>query len=464
MTSGLRTRRAAVDRSSPRPCGIKTPRQIRRFLFEELEPRCLLSVAPQGVAADPHFLPPLVALANEPPPTPPGNGEAANQSAPPPPALTENAKPALPQPSASTQPAPPVPALDRSILDPNDGQTQPPTAAPPPQELVVVDTQVEGYQTLVEDLLSRQDDSRQMELVLLDASRDGIEQMSEILGQHNNISALHLISHGSDGSIDIGNSQLNFQSLVQNQDAIRAWGKAFTADGDFLIYGCNVAETQFGRSFVDYFSSLTGTDVSASSDDTGSTALGGDWTLEYRNGSIEAKTALSSVGQKQWANVLAITSNGTVTSAQSANVESTGNQLTWSHTVNSGSNRVLFVELAIDGLGATVSGVTYNGVALTQVGRTAGNHAVEIWRLINPPAGTYNVVANFTDSTAVAGGATTFNGVNQSTPTGSYASGSGTGMTATATVTSATGELVIDAQYWKVTSANIAPSGSGQSS
>jgi len=154
----------------------------------------------------------------------------------------------------------------------------------------------------------------------------------------------------------------------------------------------------------------------------------------------------------------AITANGTISSAQTLNATS----LTWSHTVAAGTNRVLFVELAIDGLGANVTGVTYGGVALTQVGRGTGNHAIEIWRLINPTVGTANVVASFSGSTPAAGGATTFNGVHQTTPTGAFVSATGTGLTASVTAASAAGELVIDAQYWKNTTANIV--GAGQTS
>ncbi|MBS1213614.1 MAG: hypothetical protein H6R26_2231, partial [Proteobacteria bacterium] len=151
----------------------------------------------------------------------------------------------------------------------------------------------------------------------------------------------------------------------------------------------------------------------------------------------------------------AITANGTFTSAQTTGATS----LTWSHTVAAGTNRALFVELAIDGLGAAVTSVTYGGVALTQVGRGTGNHAIEIWRLISPAVGTANVVANFGGTTPAAGGATTFNGVLQSTPTGTFVSATGTGTTASVTVTSAAGDLVIDAQYWRNTSANMVGAG-----
>jgi hypothetical protein len=140
-----------------------------------------------------------------------------------------------------------------------------------------------------------------------------------------------------------------------------------------------------------------------------------------------------------------ITSNGTNTSAQTTGATS----LTWSHTVASGTNRALFVELVIDGLGASVTSLKYGGVDLTQVGRATGNHAVEIWCLLSPAVGTANVVVSFgTTTTPAAGGATTFNGVDQMAPTGTFAGASGTSTTASVTATSMNGNLVIDVTNW----------------
>jgi hypothetical protein len=152
-----------------------------------------------------------------------------------------------------------------------------------------------------------------------------------------------------------------------------------------------------------------------------------------------------------------ITANGTNTSANTISATS----LTWAHTVASGNNRVLFVQLAIDGLGASVSSVTYGGVALTQVGRATGNHAVEIWRLVNPAVGTANVVASFGATTAAAGGAATFNGVNQTTPTGTFAGAAGNGKTSSIVVTSTTNDVVIDVVNWAANPAGYT-AGAGQ--
>ena len=172
------------------------------------------------------------------------------------------------------------------------------------KELVFVDTRVSNYQQLVDDITSNGDSNRQFEIVMLDANRDGITQITQALSTRNNLAAVHLITHGSDGSVDIGNNQLNFQTLVENQTVISAWGNAFSSNGDFLVYGCNVAATQFGQSFIDYLSNITNTDVAASIDVTGHESLGGDWDLEMVSGKVEMSLALSTEAQQEWFGLL----------------------------------------------------------------------------------------------------------------------------------------------------------------
>jgi hypothetical protein len=97
----------------------------------------------------------------------------------------------------------------------------------------------------------------------------------------------------------------------------------------------------------------------------------------------------------------------------------------------------------------TVSNVTYNGVGLTPVGSaTQGTGSrVEIWRLIAPDTGTHDVVVTFSDNldeTAKVG-VTTFTGVHQTTPLGTFAGANGYSLgPATVDVSSATNELVFD--------------------
>ena len=72
-----------------------------------------------------------------------------------------------------------------------------------------------------------------------------------------------------------------------------------------LIYGCDVASNEAGRSLLTLLGNMTGLDVAASVDDTGHASFGGDWELEFTTGNIEAAGAISSDGQRAWAGLLA---------------------------------------------------------------------------------------------------------------------------------------------------------------
>jgi len=97
-----------------------------------------------------------------------------------------------------------------------------------------------------------------------------------------------------------------------------------------------------------------------------------------------------------------------------------------------------------------VTGITYNGVALgvlgTQVADT-GVH-VELWGLKNPASGSHNVVVSFDGSNDVGAGSMTFDGVHQTTPTGTFvgndSDAGGSTTTPSVTLSSAAGEVVVD--------------------
>jgi len=126
--------------------------------------------------------------------------------------------------------------------------------------------------------------------------------------------------------------------------------------------------------------------------------------------------------------------------------------ITIPHTVGAGTNRILIVNVAAPANPPFLTGTTYAGLPLTKLGtaiNTIGGHDSSIWYLKNPPSGAANVIVSF--STLVIGNAavSSWSGVDQTTPFGATATaegGSGTNVASTATVsvTSATGEVVID--------------------
>ncbi|WP_417698459.1 DUF4347 domain-containing protein [Psychromonas sp.] len=127
-------------------------------------------------------------------------------------------------------------------------------------------------------------------VIILDANENGIDQITETLSQYDSLSSIQIISHGDDGELLLGSTNLNSDTLADYNDLIATWQDATEEGADLLLFGCNVAETETGQEFVQEFALLTGLDVAASVDDTGSDALGGDWDLEYTVGDIEAES------------------------------------------------------------------------------------------------------------------------------------------------------------------------------
>ncbi len=89
-----------------------------------------------------------------------------------------------------------------------------------------------------------------LEVVLLDSSRDGIVQITEVLERHRGLSSLHIVAHGEVGGLWLGSELVNSNSLHQYRQDFQSWGNALAPDGDILLYGCNVGAEETGREFV----------------------------------------------------------------------------------------------------------------------------------------------------------------------------------------------------------------------
>ncbi|HEX7551620.1 MAG TPA: DUF4347 domain-containing protein, partial [Candidatus Methylomirabilis sp.] len=170
---------------------------------------------------------------------------------------------------------------------------------------MVIDAGVPGYQRLEEGVQAAASANRQFEVVILDPRRDGIQQITDALAGHQGIEALHILSHGTAGAVQLGSTWLNAQDLPSYRSAIAGWNSALAEDADLLLYGCDVAAGEKGAGFIASLAALTGADVAASDDPTGASQLGGDWDLEARVGTIETATVASGLAQQGWNGLLA---------------------------------------------------------------------------------------------------------------------------------------------------------------
>ena len=189
-------------------------------------------------------------------------------------------------------------------------------------ELLIVDAAVSDRETLLNQLNTN---GRTIEVLILDASTDGISKISAALAARGDIAALHILSHGADGKLQLGNTVLDASALAARSAEIAGWGDALKADADILIYGCDVAADAKGTAFVQQLAALTRADVAASSNLTGSAALGGDWILEYVAGNIARFETLAPGGLVTWQGLLATITVTTTNDTLDGDISSPGN-------------------------------------------------------------------------------------------------------------------------------------------
>jgi hypothetical protein len=140
------------------------------------------------------------------------------------------------------------------------------------------------------------------QIVFIDPSRDGVEQIAEVVSQYSNLDAIHIVSHGTEGQLYLGDTVLNAASMQgEHLDELTSIRSALSADGDILIYGCNFTGGDAGLEAAILLGSITGADIAASTDATGSSELGGDWDLETAVGAVETET----IEAAQWQGLLA---------------------------------------------------------------------------------------------------------------------------------------------------------------
>ena len=200
--------------------------------------------------------------------------------------------------SHSTADAAKAPTADQPVASKDTHGQADATPAPAPaavagQCVIFVDSRVKDADSLLKGVAPG------TQVVQLDASKDGLQQIADYLDHHQGISSVQIIAHGNAGDLWLGDSYLSADNVAARSAVLAEIGKDMNVGGDILIYGCYTAEGERGLSFVDSLAQLTGRDVAASSNRTG---IGGDWNLEIATGNIESANVLSTTAMSdyQW--------------------------------------------------------------------------------------------------------------------------------------------------------------------
>lgn len=247
--------------------------------------------------------------------------------------------------------------------------------------LLFIDSGVQHYEQLIQA-------AKNTKVFVLNVLDDGIQQISQVLSNYDHdVTSVHIVSHGSVGSLQLGSTQLSSANLDGYAAQLSAWSSALKPDADLLFYGCNTAADSEGYQFIEQISQLTEADVAGSNNWTGSSAASADWNLEVHVGVIESETifdqdAIASygfslditaglVGHWQLDETSGSTAENSVVGGNSGKLQKFSNTSKWvPGKINGG--------LSFDGINDRVSIKHYDAL------NTANSLTLAAWIRVNP--------------------------------------------------------------------------------
>jgi Ca2+-binding RTX toxin-like protein len=165
----------------------------------------------------------------------------------------------------------------------------------PRHEILFIDANVSDKETIIAGL------SFDIETIILDDKNNVLNQIAEALVGYQNLDAIHIISHGAEGELAFANGVVTNSNINSYSAQLKSIGSALSANGDMLLYGCDIAKGDDGLAFINTLADLTGADVAASDDLTGQS---GDWVLEVQSGLVESAVVISEEAQAHYADNL----------------------------------------------------------------------------------------------------------------------------------------------------------------
>jgi hypothetical protein len=166
------------------------------------------------------------------------------------------------------------------------------------QQVVFFESRVANYQVLQQGLAAGTD------AVVLDGSGDGLAEMAAFLKGRQNLSAIHVVSHGAPGALELGGGALDEETLKADAADVRALGAALAPGGDLLLWGCDVAAGRAGKAFLRELADATEANVAASTRKVGSADLGGGWQLQATVGHVHTADPFSAAARAAFPTLL----------------------------------------------------------------------------------------------------------------------------------------------------------------
>ncbi|NEO87600.1 MAG: CHAT domain-containing protein [Spirulina sp. SIO3F2] len=145
---------------------------------------------------------------------------------------------------------------------------------------------------------------------IIEPDEDGVsvisEQLAVISDSVGELESVAIAAEGNTGHFWLGREWLQAENIDDYAASLQSWGETLTANADILLYSCFTALGATGETLVQHIADITGADVAASMDATGSANYEGNWDLEQHTGRIEATNPFTPTTLSNWDGKLAI--------------------------------------------------------------------------------------------------------------------------------------------------------------
>ena len=188
------------------------------------------------------------------------------------------------------------------------------------------------------------------------------------------VKEVDFLTYGQAGQLELGSSVVNDATLHANARDIAGWRDSLADNAKIQFWGCDVGAGAADMAFVNDLHALTGVGIAASTDATGMTTLGGDWTLERTAGLVDPNTPFGAEAIAAYTHVLdAPTPTVTLSGPTDVLLGSTFTEtLTFENTAATGVGYGRFVELFVPAStgvnateAATLTSATFLGSAVS---------------------------------------------------------------------------------------------------
>ena len=204
-------------------------------------------------------------------------------------------------------------------------------AAEDKNELVIVNSNMADLDNVLEQL----GDSR--DVLVIDINTDAMAQINDYLAEADtDYDAVHIMTHGNGTGFYLGSTKVTEAAQME------IFADSMAENGDFMIYGCNLAAEAEGQALINDIAEVTGCDVAASVNETGAA---GDWALEYNVGVVDTAAVSISNWNYNLATVT-VTVDGNTTDAVAGTYKTFDEVLTLEQTL--AASDVLEITIAVD--------------------------------------------------------------------------------------------------------------------